>query len=54
MVDGDRGESRRSAVAVDVKMRDVIAFIASARSTAVWILLLLFVVPPRAYAATPQ
>lgn len=35
-------------------MRDVVTSIASARSTAVSILILLFVVPPRAHAATPQ
>jgi tetratricopeptide (TPR) repeat protein len=56
MVDGDRGQSRRSAISVDVKMSDVVGgSLTSARSKpAIGILILLFVVQRQAYAATPE
>ena len=56
MVDGDRGQSRRSAISVDVKMSDVVGgSLTSARSKpAIGILILLFAVQQLAYAATPE
>jgi tetratricopeptide (TPR) repeat protein len=56
MVDGDRGQSRRSAISVDVKMSDVVGgSLTSTRSKpAIGILILLFVVQQQAYAATPE
>jgi len=56
MVDGDRGQSRRAAISVDVKMCDVVAkSLTSARSKPViGILILLFVVQQQGYAATPE
>jgi tetratricopeptide (TPR) repeat protein len=57
MVDGDRGQSRRSAISVDVNMSDVVVgrFLISARlKPVIGILILLFVVQQRAHAATPE
>jgi tetratricopeptide (TPR) repeat protein len=56
MVDGDRGQSRRAAISVDVKMSDLVGrSLTSARSTPViGILMLLFVVQHQAYAVTPE